>query len=180
MTRKIRANPIRTKIFTGELDNSPVGDLLLAASDKGLVAVEWKNAHNEFDNYLRRFSHSITSDPSMLNHFAEELSEYFLRKRKRFTFPIDWSLMREFQRQVLLITYRIPFGETRTYGEIAKQMGNQNFSRAVGRAQALNPMPLVIPCHRVIGTDGRLHGYGGGQGLTTKEWLLKMEGAILA
>lgn len=180
MTRNILANPIRTQIYTGELDNSPVGDLLLAASDKGLVAVEWKNAHNEFDNYLQRFSDSITSNPSMLNDFVEELGEYFLRKRKRFTFPIDWSLMREFQRQVLLITYRIPFGETRTYGEIAKQMGNENFARAVGRAQALNPMPLVIPCHRVIGTDGRLHGYGGGQGLLTKEWLLKMEGALLA
>ena len=171
---------VRIPIYTGELDDSPVGDLLLAASDKGLVAVEWKTAHIEFDKYLQRFSHSIRSERSITDRFAEELSEYFSRKRRRFTFPIDWSYMREFQRRVLLITYRIPYGETRTYGEIAKQMGHEHFSRAVGRVQAVNPMPLVIPCHRVIGSDGRLHGYGGGQGLQTKEWLLKMEGALLA
>ncbi len=180
MTRKTHANTLTTPIYTGELDNTPVGDLLLAASDKGLVAVEWKKAHNEFDNYLQRFSHLVTSNRSITDRFAEELSEYFSRKRRRFTFPIDWSYMREFQRRVLLITYRIPYGETRTYGEIANQLGNENFSRAVGRVQAVNPMPLVIPCHRVIGSDGRLHGYGGGQGLQTKEWLLKMEGALLA
>ena len=180
MTRKPHSSMLTPTIYTGELVNSPVGSLLLAASDKGLLAIEWKTAHNEFDNYLQRFSNSITSNQSMLDRFTEELMEYFSRKRRRFTFPIDWSYMREFQRQVLLITYRIPYGETRTYGEIAIEMGNENFSRAVGRAQAVNPMPLVIPCHRVIGSDGRLHGYGGGQGLQTKEWLLKMEGALLA
>ncbi len=76
--------------------------------------------------------------------------------------------------------YAIPYGETRTYAEIAAQIGRPKAYRAVGRANATNPMPLVIPCHRVIGTDGKLHGYGGGNGLPTKEWLLKMEGAILS
>ena len=71
--------------------------------------------------------------------------------------------------------FSIPYGETRTYAEIAHQIGHAHAYRAVGRANATNPMPLVIPCHRVIGTDGKLHGYGGGDGLLTKEWLLKME-----
>ena len=73
----------------------------------------------------------------------------------------------------------IPYGETRTYGEIAAQIGTPNAPRAVGRANAANPMPLVIPCHRVIGTDGKLHGYGGAGGLKTKQWLLSMEGATV-
>jgi hypothetical protein len=93
-------------IYTGADDSLWV--LLLAASDKGLVAVEWKTAQIEFDKYLQRFSHSIRSERSITDRFAEELSAYFSRKRRRFTFPIDWSYMREFQRRVLLITYRIP------------------------------------------------------------------------
>jgi methylated-DNA-[protein]-cysteine S-methyltransferase len=89
-------------------------------------------------------------------------------------------LLRPFQREVLQITFEIPYGETRTYSDIAHQMGRERAARAVGRAEATNPMPLVVPCHRVIGSDGKLHGYGGGEGLKTKEWLLKMEGAVIA
>jgi methylated-DNA-[protein]-cysteine S-methyltransferase len=87
--------------------------------------------------------------------------------------------LRPFQIQVLQIVFSIPYGGTRTYGEIAYDIGNPKAARAVGRANATNPMPLVIPCHRVIGSDGKLRGYGGGEGLATKEWLLQMEGAVL-
>ncbi|NJN79318.1 MAG: MGMT family protein [Anaerolineales bacterium] len=80
---------------------------------------------------------------------------------------------------MLKLVYEIPYGELRTYADIAIEMGHPNAYRAVGRANATNPMPLVIPCHRVIGRDGKLHGYGGGEGLRTKEWLLKMEGAVV-
>lgn len=96
------------------------------------------------------------------------------------SFPIDWSALHPFQRAVLQAVYAIPYGETRTYADIAAQIGREHAYRAVGRANATNPMPLVIPCHRVIGTDGKLHGYGGGEGLKTKEWLLRLEGAVVA
>jgi O-6-methylguanine DNA methyltransferase len=78
------------------------------------------------------------------------------------------------------VVYAIPYGEVLTYADIAAQIGHPHASRAVGRANATNPMPLVIPCHRVIGRDGKLHGYGGRGGLQTKEWLLRMEGAVIA
>jgi methylated-DNA-[protein]-cysteine S-methyltransferase len=108
------------------------------------------------------------------------LREYLKGKRRDFTFAIDWSTLKPFQLKTLKAVYAIPYGETQTYADIAIQIGHPNAYRAVGRANATNPMPLVIPCHRVIGKDGKLHGYGGGDGLPTKEWLLKMEGAVMA
>jgi len=83
-------------------------------------------------------------------------------------------------RAVLQATREIPYGETRTYKEIAERIGRPRAARAVGRAEATNPMPLVLPCHRVIGMDGKLHGYGLAEGVKTKEWLLQMEGAVIA
>ncbi|WP_345322255.1 methylated-DNA--[protein]-cysteine S-methyltransferase [Candidatus Villigracilis proximus] len=108
--------------------------------------------------------------------YAKELGEYLKGKRRDFTIAIDWSTLKPFQLKALKAVYAIPYGETRTYADIAMQIGHPNAYRAVGSANATNPMPLVIPCHRVIGADGKLHGYGGGDGLPTKEWLLKMEG----
>ena len=88
---------------------------------------------------------------------------------------IDWSVLTPFQERALRATYDIPYGRVKTYGEIAQLLGNPRAARAVGRAEATNPMPLVIPCHRVIGSDGGLHGYGAGEGLATKAWLLELE-----
>jgi len=167
-------------IYLGELNNTPLGDLRLAASDFGLIAVEWAESQLEFDSYLQRLKRPIHSDPKKIAPYTRELREYLDCKRTAFTIPIDWTLFRPFQREALQAIFRIPYGETRTYAEIAMQIGRARAYRAVGRANATNPMPLVIPCHRVIGTDGKLHGYGGGEGLPTKEWLLKMEGAVMA
>ena len=112
--------------------------------------------------------------------YAKELREYLNGRRTAFTIPIDWTLFTSFQREALQAVFRIPYGETRTYIEIAREINRPNAYRAVGAANAMNPMPLVIPCHRVIGADGKLHGYGGGDGLPTKEWLLRLEGAVIA
>jgi methylated-DNA-[protein]-cysteine S-methyltransferase len=167
-------------IYIGELNGTPIGDLRLAASDLGLVAVEWADSQPHFDSYLQRLRRPLQPNAKKIAPYARELREYLSGKRSAFTIPIDWSLFRPFQREALQAIFRIPYGETCSYHDIALEIGRPNASRAVGRANATNPMPLVIPCHRVIGRDGKLHGYGGGEGLKTKEWLLRLEGAVIA
>ena len=167
-------------IYIGELNGTPVGDLRLAASDFGLVAVEWTESQPIFDAFLARLNRPTISNERRLKPYAKELAEYLNGKRTTFTIPIDWTHFTSFQREALQAVYRIPYGETRTYIDIAREINRPNAYRAVGAANAMNPMPLVIPCHRVIGADGKLHGYGGGEGLPTKEWLLRLEGAVMA
>jgi methylated-DNA-[protein]-cysteine S-methyltransferase len=161
-------------IHFGELNGTPVGDLRLTVSDQGLIAVEWANTQLDFDSYLLPF------EPDRLAPYADQLREYLEGQRRAFTFPIHWAIFRPFQREALQAVFRIPYGETRTYSEVAIEINHPRAYRAVGRANATNPMPIVIPCHRLIGKDGKLHGYGGGEGLKTKEWLLKMERAVIA
>jgi methylated-DNA-[protein]-cysteine S-methyltransferase len=158
----------------GELNGTPVGDLRLAVSDQGLIAVEWADRQPDFDSYFLPF------EPDVIAPYADELREYLEGKRREFTFPIHWEIFRPFQKEALQRVFKIPYGETRTYADIALEMARPRAYRAVGRANATNPMPIVIPCHRLIGRDGKLHGYGGGEGLKTKEWLLKMEKAVIA
>ena len=168
-------------LYLGLLKGTPLGDLWIAVSDNGLVALEWDDSKSAFDAYLtKRLKRPANLNPDKTSASLHQLDEYLRGDRTAFTFPIDWDTLRPFQRAVLQLVFAIPYGETRTYGEIAHQMGCPRAARAVGRANATNPMPLVIPCHRVIGADGKLHGYGGGEGLKTKEWLLKMEGAFIA
>ena len=169
-----------TPIYLGELNQTPLGDLRLAASDLGLLAVEWAHSQPELDAFLARLDRPTQPNDRILAPYIKQLSDYLNRKRRTFTIPIDWTIFTPFQREALQAIFRIPYGETRTYIDIAREVGRPLAYRAVGAANAMNPMPLVIPCHRVIGTDGKLHGYGGGDGLPTKEWLLKMEGAFIA
>ena len=171
--------PASYPIYIGELNGTPLGDFRLAASELGLVAIEWADAQPEFDSYLERLKRPIQPNQKKIAPYARELREYLSGKRSAFTIPIDWTLFTPFQREALQAVFRIPYGETRTYLDIAKEIDRPHAYRAVGSANAMNPMPLVIPCHRVIGMDGKLHGYGGGEGLKTKEWLLKMEGAVM-
>lgn len=167
-------------LLTGRLQRSPLGDLWVAVSAQGLAAIEWSQDEADFGAYLaRRFKRPVQPDSERVTPALQQLDEYLRGARKAFDLPIDWSLLRPFQRQVLGLVFAIPYGQTRTYGEIAHEIGNPNAARAVGRANATNPIPLVIPCHRVIGGDGKLRGYGGGEGLPTKEWLLQLEGAVL-
>jgi methylated-DNA-[protein]-cysteine S-methyltransferase len=169
------------KVYIGNTGDTPLGNLWLATSEIGLVAVEFDMDRDEFSEYIRaRYKCGSKPAPGRLAKAASQLREYLAGQRRRFTIPIDWSVLRVFQQFALQATFAIPYGETRTYGELAHEIGRPRAARAVGRAEATNPMPLVIPCHRVIGTDGKLHGYGGGEGLPTKEWLLKLEGAVLA
>ena len=167
-------------IYLGELNDTPLGDFRLAASDLGLVAIEWADSQLELDAFLARLKRPLLPNQKKLAPYAKELREYLDGKRTAFTIPIDWTHFTPFQREALQAVFRIPYGEIRTYLDIAREIGRPHAYRAMGAANAMNPMPIVVPCHRVLGTDGKLHGYGGGTGLPTKEWLLKLEGAVMA
>jgi len=165
-------------IYFSSVQDTPLGKLWIACSERGLVAVDWGDNRARFLDYLtRRLKSPVEENSNRLTHTASQLQEYLAGERHQFTLKIDWSLMRPFQREALLATFAIPYGQTSTYGEIATQIGRSRAARAVGRAEATNPMPLVIPCHRVLGADGKLRGYGGG--LEVKKWLLQLEGAVL-
>jgi O-6-methylguanine DNA methyltransferase len=116
-------------------------------------------------------------NPAALQPVVEQLTQYFAGQRQQFDLPLDWSVMSAFQQKAMKLVYDIPFGQTRTYQQIAQALDNPLAIRAVGRANATNPMPIVVPCHRVIGSNGKLHGYGGG--LEAKAYLLNLEGSWL-
>ncbi len=163
-----------SKVMTRRL-----GPVWLGLSSRGLVAVEFGVSRGRFAALVRNLTGAEVVDrPRQHLQVARQLKEYLRGQRRSFKLAIDWSFMSsDFQRATLQAVRAIPYGQTRTYAQIAAQIGHPNASRAVGRANARNPMPLVIPCHRVVGSDGKLHGYGGRGGLSTKAWLLKMEGA---
>jgi O-6-methylguanine DNA methyltransferase len=170
-------------ILMGSIGTAELGDVWVALSGRGLITVEFGVCREDFEASVRKQTRdikaplSIEEDPTV-DRTTCQIAEYLQGKRQAFDLPIDWSILgSDFQRRALRAVMSIPFGETRTYGQIATQIGTPNAPRAVGRANATNPMPLVIPCHRVIGTDGKLHGYGGAGGLKTKQWLLTLEGA---
>ncbi|GAB4485610.1 MAG: methylated-DNA--[protein]-cysteine S-methyltransferase [Anaerolineales bacterium] len=167
-------------IFIGNIEETPLGDIWVAVSEHGLLALEFPSTQDAFSTVLaKRYVAQVVFSPEQTAEAAHQLRDYIAGRLKQFTLPIDWSTLKEFQRKVLQLTCQIPYGEVRTYKELALQLGNPRAARAVGRAQATNPMPIVIPCHRVVGSDHKLHGYGAGSGIPTKEWLLRMEKAII-
>ena len=149
---------------------SPIGKLKLVASDKGLVAVLW-----EKENPGRVRLNELLEDPShpVLCKTERQLEEYFAGSRQSFSLPLDMRGTR-FQNQVWEALLAIPFGETRSYGQLANQLGNPKATRAVGAANGRNPIAIVVPCHRVIGFSGKLTGFAGG--LEAKAHLLALEG----
>lgn len=167
-------------IFIGHTEDTPLGDIWVAVSEHGLLAVEFPSTREAFSAILeKRHAAKVVLGPGQAAEAARQLREYAAGARRAFTLPIDWSTMKEFQRKVLQLTCEIPYGEARAYKELALQLGNPRAARAVGRAQATNPMPIIIPCHRVLGSDQKLRGYGAGEGIPTKEWLLRLERAII-
>jgi len=151
--------------------DSPVGRLKLVAIDKGLVAVLWQNGRPSrvrLDELAEDDRHPV------LLKAERELGEYFAGKRKEFSIALDMRGT-PFQKNVWEALLAIPFGETRSYGQLAKQLGNPNATRAVGAANGRNPLSIIVPCHRVIGSTGQLTGFGGG--LETKAFLLNLEGS---
>ena len=149
---------------------SPVGRLTLVASDEGLAAILWEN------DRPRRVPLNIgaqENDHPVLVEAERQLGEYFAGRRKQFALPLDLSGT-AFQRKVWAALLTIPFGETRSYAQIARQIGSPGAARAVGAANQRNPVSIVAPCHRVVGSTGALTGFAGG--LDVKERLLALEG----
>jgi methylated-DNA-[protein]-cysteine S-methyltransferase len=148
---------------------SPVGKLKLVASETGLIAILWEN-----DNPRRVPLEDLVedNDQRILVETERQLKEYFAGRRDLFSMPLDMRGT-AFQKDVWRALQAIPFGETLSYGEIAKQLGRPTASRAVGAANGRNPISIVVPCHRVIGSSGKLTGFAGG--LDAKAHLLNLE-----
>jgi methylated-DNA-[protein]-cysteine S-methyltransferase len=148
---------------------SPVGNLKLIASDRGLAAILWEN---DKPGRVRLGPLTENKNHAVLLETEVQLGEYFAGKRKVFALKFD-PAGTEFQHKVWRALAEIPFGETRSYGEIARSIGHPSAVRAVGAANGRNPLSIVVPCHRVIGASGKLTGFAGG--LRTKEFLLALE-----
>jgi O-6-methylguanine DNA methyltransferase len=163
-------------IYTGWLASSPIGPMWVVASRNGLLMVEWDMPSVEINQQVeRRFHQPAIYDQRRTAEPIRQLAAYLDGNLRQFSLPLDLSGMTPFQKQVLSLTAQIPYGQTSTYKEIAILSGKPNASRAVGRVEANNPLPIVIPCHRVVGSDKSLHGYGGPGGIKLKAWLLQLE-----
>lgn len=147
---------------------SPVGNIAINSSDKGITSIQL---------CAKSPSSSVEMPVSaLLLNARDQMLEYFAGKRVAFDLPLDWSSISGFRKDVLALTNTIPYGEVRTYGNIANLLGKPNASRAVGGALSSNPLPVIIPCHRVVAASGALTGYTGANGITTKQFLLEIEG----
>jgi methylated-DNA-[protein]-cysteine S-methyltransferase len=157
--------------------DSPVGTLLLAATPKGLVRVAYAiEGHDRvLDTLSQRISPRVLRAPQRLDAAARELDEYFSGQRRVFDLPLDLSLSTGFRQLVQRHLPEIGYGQTRTYGQVAELVGSPRAVRAVGTACATNPLPVVVPCHRVLRADGTPGGYVGGP--DTKKALLRLEAA---
>jgi methylated-DNA-[protein]-cysteine S-methyltransferase len=180
---QLRALPERA-LRDGLLDvgygyvDSPLGRLTVAATPRGLIRVAYPS--NDPDHVLEelaaKLSPRLLEAPAFIDEVRRELDEYFEGRRQRFDLPLDWTLTRGFVRRVLRATARIDFGHVRSYREVARSAGNERAVRAAGNALGSNPMPVVVPCHRVVRTGGGLGGYTGG--LERKQFLLGLEGVV--
>jgi methylated-DNA-[protein]-cysteine S-methyltransferase len=160
--------------------DSPLGPLVVAATPRGLVRVAYTEPGSEDDvlkDLAARVSPRVLEAPARVDEPRRELDEYFAGRRTEFDLPIDWSVLRGFTLKVLRETARIDFGELRSYADVASAAGSPRAVRAAGNALGANPMPVVVPCHRVVRTGGTLGGYTGG--VERKEFLLRLEGSLL-
>jgi methylated-DNA-[protein]-cysteine S-methyltransferase len=161
-----------------ELSETPLGTLLLAKTDRGLCRIEYDPEPDRgVETLARRFGRRILRAPGALDDARRQLDEYFEGRRQTFELDLDLGLAtKPFSRRVLEQLARVPYGEVTTYGALAAQAGAPRAARAVGTVMNRNPIPIVLPCHRVVGATGSLVGYGGG--LPRKEALLRLESVL--
>jgi methylated-DNA-[protein]-cysteine S-methyltransferase len=176
LDERFRAAAVREGLVDVRYDvvGSPIGDLLVAATDRGLCRI-WFGPEGQEEELARLFGVRVLRSP--LDDVRRELDEYFDGSRREFDLPLDLRVA-AFHEEVLRELALVPYGITTTYGALAGKVGRPGAARAVGTVMNRNPIPIVLPCHRVLGSNGSLTGYAGG--LDTKLKLLQLEGAILA
>lgn len=159
--------------------DTPVGELVVAATERGLVRIGLPGQPLEsvLDQLAEVVSPRVMSYPRRLDEARRELDQYFAGRRERFELPVDWRLSHPgFYRRVLRATAKVPFGEVITYSQAAERAGSPRAFRAAGSALGSNPVPIVVPCHRVVRAGGELGNYGGGPDM--KRFLLELEHAL--
>jgi methylated-DNA-[protein]-cysteine S-methyltransferase len=180
----LRSELARRAASDGVLDvgygfaDSPLGPLTVVVTGRGLVRLSYahESVDEQLDEIATRISPRILASPERTDAVRRQLGEYFAGDRRRFDVPIDWRLVQGFSGNVLRATARIPFGAVSSYREVAAEAGSPNAYRAAGNALGSNPIPIVVPCHRVLHSGGGLGGYTGG--LERKEYLLRLEGVL--
>jgi methylated-DNA-[protein]-cysteine S-methyltransferase len=162
-----------------DLVDSPLGELFVGVSDRGLCVISYEaDPERQLERLARGFGSRVLRSARPVDPTRRQLHEYFEGERRRFDLDVDLRLTRDFGRAVLGELARVPFGEVTTYGALAAKAGKPRAARAVGTIMNRNPIPIVLPCHRVVGASGSLVGYGGG--LERKQALLELEGALAA
>ena len=164
-------------LWADHLFPSPLGPLTVTVSAVGLVRLDYSALAPIAAELHAWLAPADLPAPPHLAEALKQLYEYLLGQRREFDLPIDWRGMPDFSVHALQAAAAIPCGQVRTYGDLAASLGLTNGARAVGQAMASNPIPIVLPCHRVVGADNRLHGYSGLYGVKTKAWLLTLEGS---
>ena len=180
LDRRFRDAAVRDALLDVAYDlvDTPVGTLLVAATQRGLCRISYDaDPEQELDRLARLFGLRVLRTARPIEPARRQLDEYFEGRRTRFDVRVDLALLTDFNRRVLRELARVPYGEVVTYGELATRAARPRAARAVGTVMNRNPLPIVLPCHRVIGANGKLVGYGGG--LHRKEALLRLEGALL-
>ena len=158
-----------------DLVETPIGTLLVATTERGVCRIAYDaQPEQEVELLGRRFGIRVLRSTRPIDPVRRQLDEYFERRRTRFDLRVDLALLADFNRRVLDELVRVPYGQVVTYGELASRATRPRAARAVGTVMNRNPLPIVLPCHRVIGANGKLVGYGGG--LHRKEALLQLEG----
>jgi methylated-DNA-[protein]-cysteine S-methyltransferase len=180
LDRRFREAAVRSGLLDAGYDivDSPVGELLVAATDRGILRISFDpSPEHQLELLARLAGPRVLRAPAHLDPLRRELGEYFEGRRRAFDLSVDLRGTTPFTERVLGELARVPFGETATYAQLAVRAGNPKAARAVGMVMNRNPIPIVLPCHRIIGANGSLVGYGGG--LERKEILLRLEGVLL-
>lgn len=177
LDRRLREEAVAAGLLDAAYDlaESPLGLLLLAATDRGLCRISFA-AEDDLDGLAAQVGRRVLQVPRRLDRVRRQLDEYFAGRRRAFDLPLDLPPLSPFHRLVLAQLARLPYGRVETYGSLAARIGRPGAARAVGTALRRNPIPIVLPCHRVVGTGGRLAGYAGG--VARKRALLALEGAL--
>ena len=178
--RKVLVKAKEKAILYGSLEHPTVTDLYLAIRKNRVIRVDFGLSEHTFITQIeRQFEAPVYFDPDQTQAVIDQIRNYLNGMQIDFEIPIDISILTDFQQHVLQATQKIPRGRIATYLEIARNIGNPKAVRAVGQALGRNPIPIIIPCHRVIASDGTLGGYSGGGGLETKAKLLQLEDSLL-